>query len=226
MTDYETQTRVRTARNTQQDFFAGYQPVTPTSERIQAPTFMPYSFDVSAPVETPQREVEQAPSFEVEQGYSFDTTTYDNRRVMETPSIERNTEIVAREEIVATKAYAPKARLNARGKIMVTMFSIVMAIIVALAIYNAVAINGLVGDIAYKEGIVATQTEAVAQLQNTYDNLGADDTIYAAANGEFKLPEESDIVRIEGFEMAERQAEASQSNWFEDFCETIRRLFS
>ena len=145
---------------------------------------------------------------------------------METPSIERNTEIVAREEIVATKAYAPKARLNARGKIMVTMFSIVMAIIVALAIYNAVAINGLVGDIAYKEGIVATQTEAVAQLQNTYDNLGADDTIYAAANGEFKLPEESDIVRIEGFEMAERQAEASQSNWFEDFCETIRRLFS
>lgn len=230
----ETQTRVQTARDSQQDFFTDYKPLSPTTDRIASPEFKPYTFDASAPTsevdyyQAPTYTETQTPAFEVEKQYTFDTSTYEQaqHQTMATPSIQRNTEIVAREEEakVQTKTMA-KAKLNARGKIMITVYSIVVAIIVAFCIYNAVAINGLQSDISYKDGIVAYQTEVVANLQNTYDNLGAEDTIRNSA-GEFKSPSDADIVRVGGFELTERPAEATQSNWFEDVCEAIRKLFS
>ena len=231
----ETQSRTQTARETQQDFFAGYQPLSPTTDRIAAPEFRPYTFDASAPdsevsyYQTPSYTQTQEPAFEVEKQYTFDTSSYEQEetRTMATPSIQRNTEIVAREEETKVQIKtAAKAKLNARGKIMISVYSIVVAIIVAFCIYNAVAINGLQSDIAYKDGIVATQTEIVAGLQNTYNNLGLDDTIIASTAGEFKAPTDADIVKVGGFELTERPAAETQSNWFEDLCEAIRKLFS
>ncbi|MBQ3158495.1 MAG: hypothetical protein IJB98_02255 [Clostridia bacterium] len=230
----ETQTRVQTARQTEQDFFAGYKPLTPTTDRIASPVFKPYTFDTEpevstsyyqAPTYTETPSYTETPAFEVEKGYSFDTSTYETSKAMATPSIERREEIVARDEQVQTKTYA-KAKLNARGKIIVAVYSIVVAIIVALCIYNAVAISGMTSDIAYKEAIVASQTEIISSLESTYNSLGEEDVIISSTAGEFKTPTESDIVRIDGFEMAERTSTKTQTNWFEDLCEAIRKLFS
>ena len=224
----ETQTRVQTARQTEQDFFAGYRPLSPTTDRIASPEFKPYTFEAEPEVSTSYYQAPtytETPSFEVEKGYSFDTSTYETpTQTMATPSIERKTEIVAHEE-AQVRTYA-RPKLNARGKIVVSVYSIVVAIIVALCIYNAVAISGFTSDIAYKEAIVATQTQIVAGLETEYESLADADAIITATNGEFKTPEETDIVRVGGFEMAERTTEKAQTNWFEELCESIRKLFS
>lgn len=218
----DTETRVRTA--TQQDLFSSYHPIAPTTDKIMAPEFKPFSFGTEVPTE----EITQTPAFEVEKQYSFDTQPYQKEEqteaVMEMPTVDREQQIVAsrREE---TQIVA-KARLNARGKIIVAVYSVIVAIIVAFCIYNAVAINGMQSTIAGKEQIVATQTQVITDLQNTYNELGGEDYITSQVGGSFKKPTASDIVAVEGFEMVERPEEVSQTNWFEDFCQALRRLFS
>lgn len=228
----ETEYRVQTATRQQQDFFAGYTPLTPTTDRIASPEFKPYTFDAEPEtttsyfqpaVTTEEPTYTSEPAFEYQKNYTFDTSTYQTSQTMATPSIERKTEIVAKEE-TQTRVYA-KAKLNARGKIAVAVYSIVVAIIVALCIYNAIAINSLGGDITYKEGIVATQSQIVAELQNTYEALGSSETIIESTVGEFKTPTDADFVKVDGFEMSIRTEAENPTNWFEELCESIRKLF-
>lgn len=220
---YETETRVQT-RTRNEDMFANYQPISPTRERIMAPEFKPFSFGSEAPTQNETQE----PAFEVQKQYSFDTNSYVQEQEivasMEMPTLQRHEEqqIVARSE----QQIVARPKLNARGKIVVAVYSIVVAIIVAFCIYNAVAIRGLQGDVASKEQIVASQTQVITELQNTYNELGGDDYIASQVGDTFKTPTDADIVKVNGFEMVERPTEVSQNNWFESFCQSLRKLFS
>lgn len=224
----ETENKVKTY-TTQQDFFAGYTPIQPTTDRILQPEFKPFNYSAEIPTtEYPN----VTPSFEVEKQYTFDTTPYEETQkasyqTMEMPSLQRreyneDIEIVANQRRVTSS----KAKLNARGKIAITVYSIVVAIIVALCVYNSIAINGLSSEIASKAQIVATQTEVINQLQDTYDSLGEDETILSKVEGEFKVPTADDVVYIDDFVMLERPTYKEETNWFEEFCKKLRKLFS
>ena len=225
-TETTVQTNVR-----REDRFGGYRPLEASTDRIVQPSFMPFSFSAEIPANQTQV-VEPQTAFEVEKQYSFDKTQYQTSEPqivaheMEMPSVERK--IVAQEETV----YKPQAqtrsrvKLNARGKIMVAVYSIVVAIITAFCIYNAVAIGGLQEDIVAKSQIVASQTQVITGLQETYNSLGEDNTIMSQVDGEFKTPEASDVVSVSDFEMTERPSYKEETNWFEDFCEALKKLFS
>ena len=58
----------------------------------------------------------------------------------------------------------------------------------------------------------------------TYNSLGESDSIAVSAN-DFEVISESNSTHISDFEMAERTKTEVSSNWFEDFCQKIRKLF-
>ena len=134
-------------------------------------------------------------------------------------------EIVAHgdREIVAKQN--GKIKLNARGKIAVTVYSIIVAIFMAFAIYSGVMIASYSSQIAAKSEIVARQEQVINSLSSTYNSLGESDSIYVSAS-EFEAISEANTTHISDFEMAERSKTQVSTNWFEDLCEKIRKLFS
>ncbi len=214
----QTETTVK-ANTRRDDRFGGFSTQTAPSQTITEPEFAPFSFgtEVSSEPET---------AFEVEKQYNFDTTSYQEvseKKQMQIPTLERKIE--HQEQEIVAKTYS-KPKLNARGKIMVSVYSIIVAIIVAFCIYNAVSINGLQADVATKNEIVATQTAVITELQNTYNSLGEEDNILTQVGDSFKTPTEADTTVLSNFELSVREKPAEQTNWFEKFCESLRKLFS
>lgn len=217
----QTDTTVKTSAS-RVDRYGGYSTEQRRNQTTQVePEFKPFSYGTEEP------SIESETAFEVEKQYNFDMGPYadaskEQAKVMEIPTLERRQRIQTE---ATTKTYS-RAKLNARGKIMVAVYSIIVAIIVAFCIYNAVAISGLESDIVTKNGIVATQTEVITELENTYNSLGEEDNIISQVGDEFRSPTDSDIVALDSFEMSVREQAESQSNWFERFCEKLRKLFS
>lgn len=134
-------------------------------------------------------------------------------------------EIVAHgeREIVANKD--AKIKLNARGKIAVAVYSIIVAIFMAFAIYSGVIIASYNSQIAAKTEIVASQEQVINSLSSTYNSLGESDSIAVSAS-DFEAMSETNTTHISDFEMAERSKTQVSTNWFEELCEKLRKLFS
>ena len=118
-----------------------------------------------------------------------------------------------------------RAKLNARGKILVAVYSIVAAIIVAFCIYNAVMISSLNSDIAVKNQIVTTETQVITDLTNTYNSLGEDDYVISQVGDSYKVPTSQDKVSVSDFKLKVREERKEETSWFEKFCESFRKLF-
>jgi len=196
---------------------------TKTRESISlfTPDFQPIEYGSSLDTEIVAK---TEPAFEVEKQY-FSPAAYkasDEIVASKTfiPTMRHDT------EIVASSQTATRAKLNARAKIAISCYSIIVAIMVAFAIYSGVMISSYNSQIAAKSVIVATESSVINDLQNTYDSLGENDIIADNVSSEFTKPESADILHLGGFEMQQRPKAQSQTNWFEKFCEKIKKLFS
>ncbi len=185
------------------------------------PEFKPFEFG---------SQNESQPAFEIEKQYNFDPNSYrefgEKARQMDFATIEKNNEEKQKQSVTMKKEIVASPRLNARGKIIVSVYSIIVAIIIAFCIYNAVVINSLSGNIAHKQEIVATQSQVINDLSETYNSLGDEDNIKAEVENKFKKPQQEDKVEVDDFVIGERPKAESKSNWFEDFCRKLRNLFS
>ena len=114
-----------------------------------------------------------------------------------------------------------QAKLNARGKIAITVYSIVAAIIVAFCVYNAVMISSLNGSIMAKNQLVSIETEVITDLTNTYNSLGEDDYIISQVGDSYKVPTENDTVSVSKFEFKERATRKEETNWFDSIVNKI-----
>jgi len=238
---YTTDTEVRTQVR-RDNRFGGFRGSESTQRNLFEPEFKPFAFgqteDIVASGQTEdivasgQTEdivastdqiVASEPEFTYERQYSFSTNPYEQeKREMNITSFKRSEEVETYKE---QKTYA-RARLNARGKIAIAVYSIVAMIIVAFCIYNGVMINSLNGDIASKSQIVANQTQVINELEATYNSLGEEGYIVSQVGDSFKVPTEADTVKVKDFELKERKHKAEETNWFESFCKTLRKLFS
>ena len=166
-------------------------------------------------------------AFEVEKQYNFDANKYSFKENeparMDFPTVEKNKQ--ERAEIVAKREIVARPQLNARGKIVASVFAIIVAIMVAFCIYNAVSINGLERAIAAKSQIALEQSQVITELQNTYNSLGEEENILSRLEGSYRRPSASDIQKLEKFEMSQREIKEEQSNWFERFCKKLSHLF-
>lgn len=187
------------------------------------PEFKPFSFGEAQPED-------QTPEFEIEKQYNLDSNDLrelgEKAREMSFITLDKNQDISSSQEIVAKQEIVARPRLNARGKIIVSVYSIIVAIILAFCIYNAVSISSLSSSIAAKNQIVASQTEVINNLEQTYNSLGDEDVIRDEVNGTFKTPTQDDTVVVDDFVITERPQAESHTNWFEEFCRKLKNLFS
>ncbi len=182
--------------------------VTKTEQEYE-PEFAPFSFG--------QDKTDTA--YEVEQPFTMEPLKTEVPAKMEMPVFktteEEKTEIVAQGRV----------HINARGKIVASVFAVIVAIMVAFCIYNAVSINQLEDIVAYKQQIVAEQNEVISALEQEYNSLGEDSNIVDRLDGEFRQVESSDVKKVKKFNMSQRKEQEEPSNWFEEFCEKLRNLF-
>lgn len=189
------------------------------------PDFEPIEYDSGSNV---QIVAKTEPAFEVEKQYSFDTSSYSEEskqeQIMEMPTLEKRTEIVAKSDDQTERKVYPT--LNARAKILISCYSIIVAIMIAFAIYSGVMIAQYGAEIAAKTQIVASQTTVIKDIENTYDSLGDNQVIKVSVSDDFKEPTSANTKHIETPKMYERTENKVETNWFEEFCQKLRKLFS
>lgn len=188
------------------------------------PDFEPIEYDSGST----QIIAKTEPAFEVEKQYSFDTSSYSEEskqeQAMEMPTLEKKTEIVAKSDEQTERKVYPV--LNARAKILISCYSIIVAIMLAFAIYSGVMIASYSADIASKTQIVASQTAVINDLQQTYNRLGDSDIIESSVSDDFSKPTSANTAHVETPKMYERTESRVESNWFEEFCQKFKKLFS
>jgi len=226
-TDTTVQTRV-----SRSDRFGGYRSMTSTP--VQETDFVPFQFSGEQTTLVPTTE------FETEKQYTVDSSEVaqvQETRKMDMPTLEKvdyeRPEIVAssRPQIVAASRpqIVAKAKLNARGKIAVAVYSIIFAILAVFCIVKAVQINGLEDQIAVKTQAVAMQEQVINQLQTQYNELGEEINVANRVNGlddNFVNVNSSNTIYVDGFVKQERVKESAPTNWFEEFCQALAQLFS
>lgn len=209
---------------------------TATQQKVQSRTLFEPDFQPIQYGKTVDSSIYAEPEYEIEKPYNFGkdeeqsfTKAHGEREIV----AHGDTEIVAHgereivahgeREIVARKN--AKIKLNARGKIAISVYSIIVAILMAFAIYSGVMIASYNSQIAAKSAIVARQEQVINDLAYTYNSLGESDSIAVSAS-DFEAISEMNTTHISDFEMAERTKTEVSLNWFERFCENLRKLFS
>lgn len=175
---------------------------------------------------------EKTEDFEVEKEYSFDgyqdpSQENEERPVRSyMPTIEQDrpqSRIVEEVEYTQTKT---KLRLNARGKILVCAYSLVVAILVAFSIYNAISISNLNSAIAGQTIEYVTVQNQVASLEQTYQALGSQVAIEESLSGSgFSRATEQDFVSVSLGDKHEVISIEESSNAFDKICKFLSELF-
>ena len=208
-TTYETRTQTRTDR------YGGYSSYSPRYEE-ETTNYEPQSFV--------EYEDNDDTAFEVQKNYSFgvdeDIVQEEQTRSMAMP------EVIRSKRAIASPVNESKIKIRARGKIAIAVYSIILATLIAFAIYNAVAISNLQGTVAAKNQTYISQSLDINTLLDEYNRLGSDDRILADLDGTFVEPNQGDIVRVSKKLMEKRDKTEVETNWFEELCEFLSGLFS
>ena len=138
-TTYETRTQTRTNR------YGGYSQYGHRyDEDEQVSTYQPQSF-----VDFDEDDTNAA--YEVQKNYSFDAdetiVQSETAKSMSMPDVIRKT------RVIESPVSEGKIKIRARGKIAITVYSIIVVALIAFAIYNAVAIQNLQAGVAEKNQV-------------------------------------------------------------------------
>lgn len=201
MYTYEEETKQQTATRTsnQSSFYA------PTYDEEQDDTFLPFGEDEQE--ETSANEVTE---YNRVSSYSDFNSTQEKRMYIQTLQQEK-------------QEHRKTFKLNARGKIVLTVFSIIFAALLAFSIYNVVVINDLTASIALKNQAVANQTAVIKGLETEYNELEVD--VDDGINMGYRETTSADYVEFVSAPRATKTITTVESNWFDRLCEFFSRLF-
>lgn len=184
----------------------------------------PYSDDYSV---TPNYEEQQSYNG-VNQNYSVDseqetrsTKTF-QARPMDTPLIIKDEPTV---NLIKKKQ---KIELQARMKIVATVFAVIVASLMFAIIWNFVSASKMKATFADKQLEIANLQESILGLQDTYTSLSDDGQIKlkAESEGYVEQTDENTInVKLKRV-YDENKVEDLPSNWFNDVCDFLSGLFS
>ena len=165
---------------------------------------------------------ETTPSYEVEREYNINGLPEDEIIVPTFMPMVKSSEPEAKE------AYDYKIKLNARGKIMATVFGVVVCFLIAFMVYNAVTISKLSNSLAYLEAEQASRTAGVSQLETTYQELTSESNLERLAGSDgigFTYSPESSDISISLQQRPEISSPKESTNWFNNLCEFFSNLF-
>lgn len=202
--DYETETRTTTT--TGRRIFSGLNVDRQQTTEYRRPNFSRISFD----------EVEAVDS-ETSYNSTPEQISIDSPKQMDMLTVEKTIE---------QRPITPvKVRLNARGKIIVSVLSICICALIAFMIGNIVTINGLNNQIAAQQQIVLNQQQQVSDLKDEYDNLN-NSLEQEAQNSGYTSIDSVQVTEVGGVEIIEKPTADIQGNWFDNLCNWLSNIFS
>lgn len=183
-------------------------------------TIPTYSSPSSYASSTSTYEEEESPSYQVETEYNIEKLPEDEIIVPTfMPTLDRpSTQVEATKDV--------KIKLNARGKIVASVFCAVVGILIAFMIYNAVVISNLSNQLAYLEVERTSISANVGELSSSYQ----DRTSYSSVEqnaidlGMRVAGGTSEVVSISP--RPEIKEATVEGNWFDSVCEFFSNLFS
>lgn len=179
-------------------------------------------------------------------GYVDDYTTRQNfeeqKYYQPTQTVARESETVAQtqiktmdmptilkeEQAVQLTKTRQKVSLNARMKIIIAMFSVIMAALVFVIAWNFVAVSKINASNTEKLQIIQTLEASINDLSSTYNQVSdKGEVIEKAEQLGYVESDETNTFYVSLDEIpAEPTIEPVSSNWFNDVCEFFSRLFA
>jgi len=216
------------------DFFSKYSSTTTTSEETSQETYRPqtdYSansqqFDDDQDYSVTQNFTEQKSYNSVSQN-TFEEEDEQEQR-FETPSL--NAPVIQRSEptvnLIKKRA---KLVLETRMKIVVAVFSMLVACLLFISIFNFIQVGKIESQFASKQIEIANLEKSITDSKATYTLVSDDEYLRQwAETNEFVETNDTNTIVVDISEFYEQPAgpEAIQSNWFNDVCEFLSRLFA
>lgn len=165
---------------------------------------------------------ETEPAFEIEKEYNGqEEERQEDFRVAK----DAMHEVERKQQVIAPGVPKTRTKLSPRLKIMMTVYSLVVALLIGFAIYNAVAISSGVSGLASKKIEVSASAEVINNLQAQYNELGTEQTIKDKVAGEFIDADGSNTIIIDKPQLDAVKVYEAPTNWFDKLCEFFSGLF-
>ncbi|MEG1582168.1 MAG: hypothetical protein RR334_03340 [Clostridia bacterium] len=178
---------------------------------------VPNTTIVDEPINTTETD---APLYEIEQEYtSNEPKAYEEH-------VKKMSAYSPAPSILDSSKTSTSVHVNARGKIMLSVYSIIVAILVAFTIYNAVIINNYENQIASFRITASGMVRDVSELQSTYDNLATDNAVNEKLDSTWKDPDTKDTVTLNAPVLSDVPSYDIPSTLFDKICEFLSGLFS
>ncbi len=173
------------------------------------------------------------PNYEEQQSYNSFGQSYGEQnqeeqmqqsyvvKPMETPLIRKEAPAV---NLIKTKA---KIELQARMKIVIAMFSIIVATLLFAVVWNFASASQMKASFASKQQQINTLQESIITLNRSYIELSDDEQIKAKAEEAGYVDKSSEnTIEVELKENFKPYADAEvSSNWFNDVCDFLSGIF-
>lgn len=163
------------------------------------------------------------PAFSVESEYKSQDD--DEDEVSQYRVVTPNFITVEKKNVLSSKDASTSSKLSPRLKIALTVTSLVFALMIALVIYNAIAIGNMKksnNQTAYK---IQQQETVITNLESEYNSLGTADNIMQSLGESYVRAGQNNTYYVSTPELDEQIVLEAPSNWFDSVCEFFARLF-
>jgi cell division protein FtsL len=197
---------------------------TPTYSAPSTPSYNPWADDDDYSVN--QNYEEQKSYNSVNQSYDADTTASTNDvfevRQMAAPMIKRE------EPAVNLIKKRQRIELGARMKIVASMFAIIVASLIVAIVWNFANAASMKASFAGKQVEINALTQSIMGLKEEYNLLSDDEQIKSKAENAGYVDSTDDNTIVVDFDSyyAEQTLEEVPSNWFNDVCDFLSKLFA
>ena len=141
---------------------------------------------------------------------------------MNTPMIERSAPVV---NLVKSKA---RIRLETRMKIVLSVFSVIVACLLFISIFNFISAHKIEASFLGKQQQINNLEQSILEAKNSYNSVTSEEYIdnWAKVEGFKDKNEENTIVVKLGEFYEEPVVEEVPTNWFNNVCEFFSKLFA
>ena len=141
---------------------------------------------------------------------------------MQTPMIEKSAPVV---NLVKSRA---RIRLETRMKIVLSVFSIIVACLLFVSIFNFISANRLQSTFEGKQQQINNLEQSISDAKKAYKLVTNEDYVKSwAENENYVVKDDTNSIVIKVGEVyQESTVQEVPSNWFNDVCEFFSKLFA
>lgn len=142
---------------------------------------------------------------------------------MNTPMIEKSVPVV---NLVKAKA---KIRLETRMKIVLSVFSVIVACLLFVSVFNFISASKIESTFFAKQQQINSLEQSILASEGSYDLVSSDEYVddWAGKNGYVDKQDGVNSFKININEIYEEEVlQEVPTNWFNDVCEFFSKLFA